>query len=52
MTWSVDNIDFRILVSNGGIFGKDGNAALPFDIIGVHNALGNLLIFPENAALL
>ena len=52
MSWSVDDIDFCIFVMNGRIFGKDRDPTFPFDVVGVHDTLLDLLIFTENAALL
>ena len=33
------------------IFRQDGDAALPFEIHGIHDPFGDLLVFPEGAAL-
>ncbi len=48
----VDDVDLNALVVDGSVLGQYGDAALALQIIGVHHALGHLLIFAENAALL
>ncbi len=52
MARGVNDVDFSPFVQDGGIFGKDGDAPLAFDIIGVHDALRHVLAFAEHAALL
>ena len=47
----IHNVDLHAVVADGGVFGKDGNAALTLQIVGVHNALGHRLVAAENAAL-
>ena len=37
---------------HGRVLGQNGDAALTFDVAGVHDAVGHLLVFTENAALL
>ena len=39
------------LALDGGVFGQYGDAAFPFQVVGVHHALGHLLVFPEHAGL-
>jgi hypothetical protein len=51
MAGSIDDIDFHIFIHNGCIFGKNRYAPFPLDIVGIHDAFGDLLIFPEYAAL-
>ena len=48
----VHHIDFHILISDSGVFGQNGDAALPLQIAGVHHAVNHFLIFPVDAALL
>ena len=48
----VHHVDLYVLISDGGVLGQNGNAALPLQIAGVHHAVHNLLIFPVDAALL
>ena len=48
----IHDIDLGISVLDGGVFGKNGDAALALQIIGVHHAVHCLLIFPVYAALL
>ena len=51
MAWGVDDVDFRSLVVNCCIFGKNGDSTLTLDIVRVHDTFLNLLIGTENAAL-
>ena len=51
MTWRVDNVDLRVFIVYGSVFRQDGNAALPLDVIGVHDAFFYFLILAEYAAL-
>ena len=39
------------VVMHGGIFGKNGDAALPLQVVGVHHPFGHRLILAEDAAL-
>ena len=48
----IDDIDARILPGDRGHLGHDGDAALLFEIVGIHHALGDALIFAEGAGLL
>ena len=48
----VDDVDLRVAVAHGGILGQDRDAALALQIVGVHNAVDDLLIFTVDAALL
>ena len=48
----VDDVDLDALVGDGGILCENGDAALAFEIAGVHHALDNLLIFAVYARLL
>ena len=52
MTGGVDDVDFGVLIMNGRIFGKDGDAALALEVVGVHHAFRHLLVGAERAALL
>ena len=52
MARSIDDVDLGIFIGNGGILGQNGDAALTLNIIGVHDAFLNLLIFSEDAGLL
>ena len=47
----IDDVDAHALVVHGGVFGKDGDAALALQVVGVHHALGHLLVFAKDAAL-
>ena len=47
----VDDVDFAAAVVDGGVLGEDGDAALALELVGVHDALGDLLIGAEGAGL-
>jgi hypothetical protein len=47
----VDDVDVRALPGHGAVLGQDGDAALAFDVVAVHHALGDLLVLAEGAAL-
>ncbi len=47
----VHDIDFYALVKYGRVLGEDGDTALAFQIVRVHDALGNRLVVAESAAL-
>ncbi len=51
MAGGVDDVDFRALVPDGGIFRKNCDPALALQIVGIHHAFFHFLIGPENAAL-
>ena len=51
MAGRVDDVDLDAVVHDGGIFGKDRNAALTLQGIRIHHALLNDFIAAENAAL-
>ena len=48
----IDNVDLGVAVADGGVLGKDGDAALALKVVGVHDAVDDLLIFTVDAALL
>ncbi len=52
MPGGVNNVDLRVLIGDGSVLCQNGDAALPLQIVGVHNAVHNLLVFPIDAALL
>src|SRR5581483_4535725 len=47
----VDDVDLLAFVKDGGVFGKDGDAALALELVGVHDALGEVLIGAKGAGL-
>ena len=47
----VHDVDFGVAVTHGGVFRQNRNAALPFEVAGVHHALHDFLIGPVYAAL-
>ena len=51
MTGRIDDIKFVIPVTNGGVFRQNGNSALAFERVGIHDARFDLLSLTENAAL-
>ena len=48
----VHDVDLGVLIVNGGVFGQDGDAPLPLQIVGVHHPVHGGLILPVDAALL
>ena len=48
----VDDVDARALPDDRGALGEDGDAALALQVVGIHGALGDLLVVAEGAALL
>ena len=51
MARGVDDIDAGAFPVDRGTFRKDGNPAFPFQVIGIHGALGDLLVLPERTGL-
>ena len=52
MTRSVDYVYLRVAIPHGGVLCHDGDAALTLEIVRVHDAIHDLLIFAVNAGLL
>ena len=52
MARGVHDVDLGVLVLDGGVLGQDGDAALPLQVAGVHDALHSLLVLAVHAALL
>ena len=48
----VDDVDAGVLPHDRGHLGKDGDAALALEVVGVHHAFGDLLVLAELAGLL
>ena len=48
----VDDIDAHVLPGDRGRLGHDGDAALFFEIVRIHDALGDALILAKRAGLL
>ena len=49
---SIDDIDAGAAVLDRAVLGEDGDAALALDVVGVHDALADLLVGGEGARLL
>lgn len=47
----VDDVDFGIFVEHGRVLGQNGDAALPFQVVGVEDPLPDLLVAAENPRL-
>jgi hypothetical protein len=47
----VHNIDFYARIEHSRVLGEDGDAALAFQIVRVHDALGDGLVVAEGATL-
>ena len=52
VTGCVNDIDLDTVVMHCGVFGKDRNSALTFNVARIHNAGAHFLIVAENTALL
>src|SRR5690606_39242243 len=48
----IDNIDADVVPDDRGRLGEDGDAALAFEIVGIHGTFGDALILAERAGLL
>jgi hypothetical protein len=42
---------WRVRERDGGVLGQDGDAALAFEVVGIHHALGHLLVLAEGVRL-
>ena len=51
MARRVHDVDLAFAIVHGGVLGKNGDAALAFQIVGVHDAVGHSLIGAEGATL-
>ena len=51
MAGRVDDIDLDVGVMDRGVFRHDRDAALAFEVHGVHDPFGDLLVGAENPAL-
>ena len=51
MARRVDDVDAALLPGERGHLGKDGDAALALEVVGIHGPLGNLLIVAKGAGL-
>ena len=47
----VDDVDLGAVKAHAGDLGENGDAALAFQIVRIHDALGDLFVGAENAAL-
>ena len=48
----IDDVDLIVFIMDSGILGENGDAALAFEIAGVHHAVNDRLILTVHAALL
>src|SRR5258707_8191538 len=51
VAWRIDNIDFCAGIEHGRVLGKNWDSALAFQIVRVHDTLGDGLVVAEGAAL-
>ena len=51
MARGIHHVDLHVLILDGGVLGKDGDAALTLQVAGVHDALHHFLILAVYAAL-
>ena len=47
----VDDVDVDAVVVDRGVLGQDGDAALLLQVVGIHHALGHVLVGGEGAGL-
>src|SRR5262249_1765156 len=47
----IADIDLDAVVANSSCLGENRDSPLPLELVGVHDALNNFLVRPENAAL-
>ena len=52
MPRSINDVDAVIVPLDGGVLGQNGNAALTFLVVGVHDALGAFIAAAQGAGLL
>jgi hypothetical protein len=52
VAWRVDDVDAGVLPLHRSGLGENGDAALALDVVGVHRAFGDALVFTERAGLL
>ena len=52
MAGGVDDVDFDAVIAHAGNFGEDGDAALAFQVVGIHDAVDVFLVGAEDAALI
>ena len=43
----VDDVDLHVVITHSGVLRHDGDAALAFQIHGIHHAFAHLFVFPE-----
>src|SRR2546429_8974383 len=48
----IDDVDARAAILDGAVLGEDGDAALALDVVGIHDALAELLVGGKGARLL
>ncbi len=48
----VHDVDFHVVIENGGVLGQDGDAALPLQFVRVHHPFDVVLVGAKSAALL
>src|SRR5262249_52617507 len=51
VTRRIDDVDLGVVEEQRGVFRENGDAALAFQVVGVHHAFDDFLIGAENAAL-
>ena len=51
MAGRVDDVDLGAMEAHAGDLGEDGDAALFFQFVGIHDAFGDCFVSSEDAAL-
>ena len=52
MAGGVDDVDFYVVIEDGGVFGEDGDAALALQFVRVHDPFDVVFVGAKGAALL
>ena len=52
VTRGIHDVDVDAFIINGGVLGENGNAALFFKIVGIHDAFSNVLVGGEGTGLM
>ena len=52
MAGGIYYVDLHAVIGGGGVLRQNGDAALPFQVAGVHHTVLHHLVIPEGAALL
>src|ERR1700728_2509529 len=51
VTERIDDVDLGSVVTDAGVLGENGDAALALEVVGIHDAVGHFFVGAEDAAL-